>query len=146
MSLKEYFAHFPGKPVILRLADQDPAKSDGLAEILENNNMTDKIILHSPYNSNLLTLRKTLPRAVYSINRQTMLQTSIYASFFIETMAPLKGDVVISTANKQYSNGVFKPRILMELKRRQIPILLQVNSSASEALIKKIEPLGLIYN
>tara|TARA_B100000749_G_scaffold280889_1_gene280173 strand:+ start:74822 stop:75574 length:753 start_codon:yes stop_codon:yes gene_type:complete len=124
LMLSDYLKFHPqDKILFIDLADRDPAKFQGLRDILLKSLRPEQIVFTSAYVEPLDFLRKEIPRALFAMNVAQVGKLVFMNSLFIETIAPMDGDLVIAPT-KYRKRPLFQPRLVDELNRRQIPILI----------------------
>ena len=143
LSLVDYLEVFNKQPVVINMLEQDPARMHGLDSLLKKYNMAELVILHSPYTQTLRYLRKEMPRTLSTINQQMLMKALFFESLYIETLVPLKGDLVLSPPSI-FNQPLFTPRVLAELKRRHLSLILDLTEATESDPSLKDVSLGVI--
>lgn len=146
VSFNEYISFFNDRPFIINMHEVDPAKMHGLSDIIREHQLEKKIILYSEYSPTLKYLRRELPRVSLAINNQNLMKMRFLQSLYIEPIVSLNGDIAIASIYLYKDRLLFTDPILTELRRRNIPVILKLNSTQLDhPQLKQIKPYAILY-
>lgn len=128
LSLEDYFIEFPLANTVINIAESDPARIFGLLEIVNKYNKSKQIIFMSNFSEPLKYLRRESPRSLFSLAKTDLVQLNLLSSIFLEPLARIKSDFVISPLFLLKKKPSLDERILQEIKRRKIKLILELDS------------------
>lgn len=134
----------PNSQFYLEFIDPDPARASRIIEIIPKLNLEQRIIFTSPNQEPLDYLRREKPFWVFAMAPAKLMQLKLLSSLFIESIAKIKQDILVSPLNVKGQKLITK-RLLDEIHRRHKIYILESNAgldSTPDWLAGKIDGIA----
>lgn len=128
--LPETLAKYPKVNFVLNVIANTKNIDLELIKIIEAAQATERVLIASPFDFLLKSMKKEMPRWLYGLGLAELTRLIMFASLNLEALIPLRGDLLIVT-RKQLKTRI-SSRIIAELHRRKKKVIPGVISGKSE--------------
>jgi hypothetical protein len=119
LSLNELSSLTKDRRLILEIMSNVPEVDEHIVKIVENNQLQDRILLHSEFDVIYTSTRKRRPQWLYGIPLGERTRASLLAGIFLEPSANLTGDALVYySPDYPRRLQIVSPRLIAELHRR----------------------------
>ncbi len=130
--LQDFLKNHSTFRVVLNFEDNLAGIDQQIENALKDYNRTENIMIQSPYNSVLESVRKLESMFVYGSTMSDTMRFKTFDSIGIISVSPFKGDIYFSELKVKGKDAITKS-ISSELERRKIPIIIGPIKDFSEA-------------
>lgn len=125
ITLESALKLFAKSSFILNVQANEKGIHKRLVQIIEDQEADERVLIHSDYDVILSAVRKLKPRWLFGSGQAEQTKLKILEDLFIETIAPVKADVIISPVYfKKTKQRDFSHKLVLEIQRRQKMVIL----------------------
>lgn len=132
-TLKELLARYPDRRFVLNFRDYKPGLDDKIIAVIDEAKAGGRVLIQSEQNGLLKDLREKKPEWLFGTSYAQVTQLMLLLPLGLEAYAPIKGDVYVTSVERN-GRELVSDAVIAEIHRRQMKILAGP-VSADEALI-----------
>ena len=124
LTLKELLAHFPERFFILNFQDYKAGLDERILAVIDEAKAGDRVLISSPEDGILRDLRARRPTWVFGTSQAQATVLLMLSELGLEAAAPIQGDVFVGPSAQGASLFHLSDRIINEIHRRKMKIVL----------------------
>lgn len=117
LKLVDVLKAFPTNRFVLNIRDYRPGLDGKLAQTIDELQAGDRVLIQSDQDGILRDLRALRPTWLFGTSQAQITQLLMLLPFGLESVAPMKGDVYVSTSSRGRPNPLTKA-VGLEMRRR----------------------------
>ncbi len=124
-TLEEALASFPTSRFILNIQANEKGIHKKIVTIVTKHQADKRVLIQSDYDIIIKTIKKLQPLWLFGSGQTELTKLKILEGLFIETISPIRGDIIVASLyQKKHGQRSFSQKLIKEIHRRQMKVIL----------------------